>query len=121
MMKDRDQKQKSLKLSVANRWFPQLEVDIQPGRALAKNAPLVTDLDVFSSIPDNFKGFRTVVFDCKTKARESPVNRALWLAGVLERIKGDQGFCILKKDGIELDHRLMATRLPLPSRRGLSP
>lgn len=111
MMKDRDQKQKSLKLSVANRWFPQLEVDVQPGRALAKNAPLVTDLDVFSSIPDNFKGFRTVVFDCKTKARESPVNRALWLAGVLERIKGDQGFCILKKDGIELDHRLMATRL----------
>jgi hypothetical protein len=111
MMKDRDQKQKALRLSVANRWFPQLEVDVQPGRALSEKAPLVTDLDVFSSIPDDFKGFRSVVFDCKTKAKESPVNRALWLAGVIERIKGDQGFCILKKDSIEIDHRLMATRL----------
>jgi hypothetical protein len=111
MMKDRDQKQKALKLSVANRWFPQLEVDVQPIRALKERAPLITDLDVFSSIPDQFKGFRSVVFDCKTKAKESPVNRALWLTGVLERIKADQGFCILKKDEIQLDHCLMATRL----------
>jgi len=111
MMKDRDQKQKALRLSVANRWFPQLEVDVQPGRALTERAPLVTDLDVLSSIPDEFKGFRSVVFDCKTKAKESPVNRALWLAGVLDRLRADQGFCILKNDRIELDHRLMATRL----------
>lgn len=110
-MNDRDQKQKALKLSVANRWFPQLEVDVQPGRALRERAPLVTDLDVFSSIPDQFKGFRSIVFDCKTKAKESPVNRALWLAGVLERLKADQGFCILKKEEIQLDHCLMATRL----------
>jgi hypothetical protein len=111
MMKDRDQKQMALKLSVANRWFPQLEIDVQPGRALANKAPLVTDLDVFSSIPDPFKGFRSVVFDCKTGAKESPVNRALWLAGILGRVKADQGFCILKKDAIMLDHRLMANGL----------
>jgi hypothetical protein len=111
MMKDRDQKQKALRFSVANRWFPQLEVDVQPGRALQEKSALVTDLDVLSSIPDEFKGFRSVVFDCKTKAKESPVNRALWLAGVLQRINADQGFCILKKEGIELDHCLMATRL----------
>lgn len=111
MIKDRDQKQKALKLSVANRWFPQLEVDVHPGRALRERAPVVTDLDVFSSIPDQFKGFRSVVFDCKTRAKESPVNRALWLAGILERLKADQGFCILKKEDIQLDHCLMATRL----------
>ena len=111
MIKDRDQKQKALRLSVANRWFPQLEVDVQPGRAVRENAPLVTDLDVLSSFPDPFKGFRAVVFECKTKAKESPVNRALWLAGVLERLNADQGFCILKKDQIQLDHCLMATRL----------
>ncbi len=111
MIKDRDQKHKALRLSVANRWFPQLEVDVQPGRALKEKAPLVTDLDVFSSIPDQFKGFRSVVFDCKTKGKESPVNRALWLAGVLQRLKADQGFCVLKKDQIQLDHCLMATRL----------
>jgi hypothetical protein len=44
-MKDRPQKQMALKLSVANRWFPQLEVDVQPPRALAQKVPLVTDLD----------------------------------------------------------------------------
>lgn len=111
MIKDRDQKQKALKLAVTNRWFPQLEVDVRPSEALAVNTPLVTDLDVFACIPDEFKGFRFVIFDCKTKARESAVNRALWLAGVLARIGADQGFCILKKDAIILDHVLMANRL----------
>jgi hypothetical protein len=111
MIKDRDQKQKALKLAIANRWFPQLEVDVHPGEALEVNAPLVTDLDVFACIPDEFKGFRFVVFDCKTKARESAVNRALWLAGVLTRVGADQGFCILKKDALILDHVLMANRL----------
>lgn len=81
------------------------------GPCIEREGPLETDLDVFSSIPDQFKGFRSVVFDCKTKGKESPVNRALWLAGVLERLKADQGFCILKKEQIQLDHCLMATRL----------
>jgi hypothetical protein len=111
MLKDRDQKQKALRLSVANRWFPQLEVDVQPTRALRERAPTVTDLDVFSSMPDQFNGYRTIIFDCKTKARESPINRALWMGGVLERLRADQGICVLKKDAIELDHRLFATRL----------
>lgn len=111
MILDRDQKQKALKLSVAHRWFPQLEVDVHPESALAEVAQLVTDLDVLSSIPDEFRGFRSVVFDCKTKTKESPVNRALWLAGILKRMKADQGFCILKKNAIDRDHVMMASRL----------
>ncbi len=111
MLKDRTQKHQALRLAVANRWFPQLEVDVQPERALSVRAPLVTDLDVLASIPDQFKGYRSVVFDCKTRAQESPVNRALWLAGVLERLGSDQGFCVLKKNAIELDHRLFANRI----------
>jgi hypothetical protein len=111
MLQDRDQKQKALTLSLANRWFPQLEVDVQPTRAVREKAPTVTDLDVFSSIPDQFNGYRTVIFDCKTKARESAINRALWMSGLLERLRADQGICVLKKDAIELDHRLFATRL----------
>jgi hypothetical protein len=111
MTKDRTQKQKALRLSVAHRWFPQLEVDVEPGRAVSEKTVVVTDLDVLASIPDEFAGFRSVVFDCKTGPKESPVNRALWLAGVLRRLGADQGFCILKKDAIELDHRFMANRL----------
>lgn len=111
MMKDREQKSQALRLSVANRWFPQLELDLVPGKALAQKTMLVTDLDVFACIPDEFRGFRHVVFDCKTRAKESPVNRALWVSGVLERTGADQGFCILKKGKIEHDHILMANRL----------
>jgi hypothetical protein len=111
MMKDREQKAKALRFSVSNRWLPQLEVDVQPARWVREAAPIATDLDVFSSIPDHFVGYRTVVFDCKTKARESAVNRAFWLSGVLQRLNSHQGFCILRKDAIELDHRLLATRL----------
>jgi len=111
MIKDREQKHRALRLSVANRWFPQLEVNVEPDRAIRERAGLVTDLDVLSSIPDEFRGFRTVIFDCKTSARESAVNRALWLRGVMDRMTADAGFCIVKKELIEIDHRLAATRL----------
>lgn len=110
-MRDRDQKAKALQLSIAQRWLPQLEVAVHPGRPIRRVAPLVTDLDVYSSIPDEFRGYRLVVFDCKTRARESPVNRSLWLAGVLQRLRADQGFCILRRGALELEHRLMATQL----------
>jgi hypothetical protein len=111
MINDRDQKRSALQFSVANRWFPQLEVEVEPGRSIREKAALVTDLDVLCSVPDHFRGFRAVVFDCKTKAKESPVNRALWLRGVLDRLNAEQGFCILRKGAIELDHRLLANRL----------
>ncbi|GAB5561830.1 MAG: hypothetical protein SynsKO_34770 [Synoicihabitans sp.] len=111
MMKDRDQKAKALRLAVANRWLPQLEVDIEPLRALDAKAPLVTDLDVLAEMPDILTGFRSLVFDCKTKAKESPVNRALWLSGLLKKMGGAHGFCILKKKSIALDHRLFADAL----------
>lgn len=109
MMKDRDQKLSALRMSIANRWFPQLEIDVHTMKPVKDR--LVTDLDVFASIPDVFRGFRTVIVDCRTKAKESPVNRALWLRGVLDRCQADQGICILKKGTIELDHRLLANRL----------
>jgi len=109
MIKDRDQKGKALEFCLTHRWFPQLELEVAAGAALSSKISVVTDLDVFASIPDHFSGYRAVVFDCKTKAKESPVNRALWLVGVMERMDADQGFCILKKNAlINIDHRLMA-------------
>lgn len=111
MMNDRDQKRSALHLSLANRWFPQMEVDVEPIRAVQAKIALLTDLDVFASIPDVFKGFRSVVFDCKTKNKQSAINRALWLRGVLDRLGANDGVCVLRKDLIELDHRLAANRL----------
>lgn len=110
-MKDKDQKAKALRYSVSKRWFPQLEVDVHAPVAVARKAALMTDLDIFASVPDDFVGFRQVVFDCKTLSRESPVNRSLWLRGVLDRMEADHGICVLKKNSIEADHKLVATRL----------
>lgn len=110
-MKDRDQKAKALKYSVSKGWFPQLEVDVHPPKALGKTITLMTDIDVFASMPDDFYGYRNIVFDCKTGAKESAVNRALWLRGVLDRMHAEQGVCILRKNIIELDHKLVATKM----------
>lgn len=109
MIKDRDQKGKVVQFCLTHRWFPQLELEVAPGSILTSKVSAVTDLDVFASIPDQFSGYRSAIFDCKTKAKESAVNRSLWLVGVMERMEADQGFCILKKGGIiNMDHRLMA-------------
>lgn len=110
-MKDREQKTRALRYSVSKGWFPQLEVDVQPPKALGKNIVLMTDLDVFASMPDDFCGFRNVVFDCKTTMKESAINRALWLRGVLDRMHAEQGVCILRKNVIESDHKLISTKL----------
>jgi len=111
MIKDREQKARVLRLAVANRWLPQLEVDVEPNRSVNAKAPLVTDLDVIAEIPDMLTGYRSLVFDCKTKTGQSAVNRALWLSGLIQKINGSHGFCILKKTKIELDHRLFADEL----------
>lgn len=110
MMKDREQKAKALRYSVAKGWFPQLEVVVHSQKALSKTAVPLTDLDLLASSPDDFMGFRSIVFDCKTGAKESAINRALWLRGVLDRMNSAYGVCILKKDLIELDHRLVAIK-----------
>ena len=112
-MKDRDQKSKALRYIAAKRWFPQLEVDVRPTTNLGKRMALVTDLDVMACIPDDFRGFRSIIFDCKTKAKESAVNRSLWLRGVLDRMQAEIGVCILRKNIIESDHKLMATKLSI--------
>lgn len=111
MLKDRDQKQRALRFAVAKRWLPQLEIDVSPPSGVSKKALLVTDIDVFASIPDLFQGFRTVIFDCKTKRGESAVNRCLWLSGLMNRMNADHGFCILKKNSLEADHRSFAINI----------
>lgn len=111
MLKDRDQKHRALRFTVAKRWLPQLEIDVAPPSGVSTKSLLVTDMDVFASIPDLFQGFRTVIFDCKTKRGESAVNRCLWLSGLMNRMNADHGFCILKKNSIEADHRSFATSI----------
>jgi hypothetical protein len=111
MIKDRAQKASALRYIVAKRWFPQLEIDVLPKIATTTKNKLITDIDVLGSVPDEFFGYRAFLFDCKS-GRESPINRTLWLRGLMDRVHATRGLLILTdKKNIERDHRLSAAAL----------
>lgn len=105
------QKADALRYAVAKRWFPQLELDVATFITIAKTPTNITDLDVYASVPDDFAGFRSVIFDCKTKRGESPISRAMWQKGLMGRLGADRGVCILRIPRIEADHRYTAAQL----------
>ncbi len=110
MIKDRKQKAEALAYISSKGWFPQLEVVITPSASTSNTNKSITDLDVLALIPDDFIGYRKLIIDCKTRKNESPINRALWLRGLMDRYNAENGICILNKN-IERDHRLAATDL----------
>ena len=111
MMADRPQKKKALQYVLSKHWFPQLELDVTTHLTIGNTSLKITDVDVFASIPDDFIGYRNILIDCKTYKDESPISRALWQKGLLERLGADRGICILKKGTIERDHRYTAAHL----------
>ncbi|RKZ85343.1 MAG: hypothetical protein DRR19_16530 [Candidatus Parabeggiatoa sp. nov. 1] len=114
MIKDRAQKASALRYIVAKRWFPQLEIDVLPKIATTTKNKLITDIDVLGSVPDEFLGYRAFLFDCKSGQRESPINRTLWLRGLMDRVHAARGLliCRSQKD-IERDHRISAAELDI--------
>ena len=111
MIKDRVQKEKALRYILSKDWFPQLELEVFSHRSTAKKAYSITDIDVLASIPDEFSGYRTLIFDCKTGERISPVSRALWQKGLMSRMRADRGICIVGRENIEADHRYTGAEL----------
>jgi hypothetical protein len=107
-IKDRDQKEAALQFCLSRDWFPQVEVDLFPVRQVSRRASAQTDIDVFALIPASFGGYSRHVIDCKTKAKESPINRVFWMHGLMKQLGANTGTCILKKETIEVDHRLTA-------------
>ncbi|MGH7333786.1 MAG: hypothetical protein ACREKS_13805 [Candidatus Rokuibacteriota bacterium] len=79
--------------------------------AIGRRKTNITDIDVLASVPDEFVGFRSVLIDCKTRRGESPISRALWLKGLMERLRVEQGICLLRAPRIESDHRYTAAQL----------
>ncbi|WP_157681025.1 hypothetical protein BGP89_14215 [Luteimonas sp. JM171] len=88
-----------------------MEVEVAPPSRVGRRVSLVTDIDVLAIVPDPVLGEHSVLFDCKTKAAESGANRSLWLKGLMAHFGADQAFCVLKKSGIEPDHRYVAQDL----------
>ena len=113
-MKDRTQKASALRYIVAKRWFPQLEIDVLPKISTTTKNKLITDIDVLGSVPDEFLGYRAFLFDCKSGQRESPINRTLWLRGLMDRVHATRGLLILSdKKNIQRDHRISAAELDI--------
>lgn len=107
-IKDRDQKELVLQFCLSRDWFPHVEVDVYPIRQVSRRASAQTDIDLLALIPASLGGFNRHIFDCKTKAKESPINRVFWLHGLMNQLGVQTGTCLLKKDSIEIDHRLSA-------------
>jgi hypothetical protein len=110
-MKDRAQKASALRYALARRWIPQLELNVANRIALCDARVLITDVDVFVALPDDVDGFAGLVIDCKAGKHDSPISRALWTKGVMERLEVRRGMCILNRESIEYDHRHTAARL----------
>jgi len=110
MIKDRRQKADALNYIVSRLWFPQLELEICPSSATSYKNKSITDIDVLAMVTDDFLGYRSFIIDCKTRKNESPINRALWLRGLMDRFGAERGMCIIKKN-IERDHRITAMEL----------
>ncbi|HEY0016384.1 MAG TPA: hypothetical protein VGC13_08700 [Longimicrobium sp.] len=110
-MKDREQKARALSYAVSKRWFPQLELDVSTHITIQPKPISITDIDVFASIPGDLGSYQHILIDCKTGKNESPIGRALWLRGLMERMHADRGMCILRTKNIATDHRYSAAQL----------
>lgn len=107
MMKDQNQKLKAIRYSVALGLVPCLEVRMRYAYEGAATPSEITDLDVLSVRPAAQIGMQRVFFDCKTVAKMSAINRALWAQGARTLAGCSEAFVILLRPAPEA-HRLAA-------------
>ncbi len=110
MIKDSVQKQKAVRYCVAHGYVPYMECLVRFSGDTSDSISDITDVDVFGIRPAGEMPTRRLVFDCKTLAKTSGVNRALWAAGLLRLIAADEAFVILVKAAPQ-GHRLAASKV----------
>lgn len=110
IIKDRNLKLKLVKYFVLRRWYPQMEVDILLREGISTTKKVITDIDVMGLCTSPFANLIPVLGDCKTLKSQSPINRALWMKGLMDLTGAMSGIIILEKK-IEGDHKLTANDL----------
>jgi hypothetical protein len=111
-MKDSELKEALFAHFWVQRCYAQPEVDIYPPGGEAESHRMVTDIDVFGLRPHPDLVFERVLGDCRTLRQQSPMNRALWLSGLMRFVGARSGIVLLKEDAkIEPDHRAAAHRI----------
>lgn len=111
MIKDRSQKDLLYKHFRAQGWLAQIEVSVTPNLSVSRSTPQITDIDVLAIRPTPDLKWNYVIGDCKTKKRESPINRVLWARGLREAVDATSAIVLLDRQDrtrIELDHKLVA-------------
>lgn len=106
---DNPQKSQALRFCVATGLVPYLEVKVGSAVDVTASERLITDLDVLGLNLDRNGSFDRTIFDCKSNG-PSPVNRAFWLAGMMQYVGASEGIVILGRQA-EKAHRLTARRL----------
>lgn len=111
-MKDRSLKDRLIQHYWAQKWYVQPEVPVYYPQGLSGKNKLVTDVDVLALRPTSDLRWEKVLGDCKTIKTISPVNRALWVKGLMDYTNACSGLVLLSKETeIETDHRLLAGSL----------
>lgn len=112
MLRDRALKASALRLCVSKRWLPQLEIDVEARTRTERSKYLLTDIDVLAFAPDAITGLNRAIFDCKSGGKESPIGRAFWLRGLMDRMNVSHGFLLLSSNvNVSRDHRFGAADL----------
>lgn len=107
MCADRLQKRLALKFCAAQGIVPFAEVIISAGTGLDEGIIAVTDVDVLGLDLGRYGSVQRLLFDCKTGAKQSAINRALWAGGLKSLVRADRAFVIQRK-GAPDTHRLVA-------------
>lgn len=107
--KDRFQKELAIKFCLSRRMVPFLEVLTPSSVDLSDSQEVLTDLDVVGVELAGDGGVRWSLFDCKSGAKMSAINRAFWAAGVRDYIGYDQVYILLKNRPVN-NHRLSALK-----------
>nr|WP_315594756.1 hypothetical protein [uncultured Cupriavidus sp.] len=110
MIKDSAQKQKAVRYCVAHGYVPYMECLVRFSGDTSDSISDITDVDVLGVQPAGEAPARRLIFDCKTLAKTSGVNRALWAAGLLHLVAADEAFVILVKAAPQ-GHRLAASKV----------
>jgi len=108
-MKDATQKDMLCRHFGAQGWYVQLEVPVFNRDGILESRKLIADVDVLALRPRTDLRWELVLGDCKTRKGESPVNRAVWLRGLMEHFGAESGIVLLRRERpIEMDHKLFA-------------
>ena len=110
--KDRSQKDLLCRHFGAQGWYVQPEVPVFHQGGVHEQQKPITDIDVLALRPGLDLRWDLVLGDCKTLRGQSPVNRSIWLRGLMEHFSASSGIIVLRHGRpIEPDHMLFAASL----------